>query len=128
MLVLELCFLFQEHVSIPKVQDEKEKFGSENTYALILSSSISARLTSTSRCNSASLASARRVAWIFSKLIPILSFVWVVVNSASAVAFADFRLVSKTAVSAFIRLISCLVLPRFSASYIDIGVSIPSSR
>ena len=41
-----------------------------------------------------------------------LSLVWVVVNSASALAFSDFRLVSKTAVSALIRLISCLVLAK----------------
>lgn len=112
----------------PKIQAEEGNTASGNTYALILSNSISARLTSTSRCNSASLASARRVAWIFSRLIPMLSLVWVVVNSASAVAFSDFRLVSKTAVSALIRLISCLVFPRFSASYKDSGISIPPSR
>ena len=111
-----------------KIQDEWWKPGSDKTYALILSSSISARLTSTSRCSSASLASARRVAWIFSRLIPILSLVCVVVNSASAVAFSDFRLVSKTAVSALIRLISCLVLPRFSASYKVFEISFFSQR
>ncbi len=126
-LARELQFPLQDHVSKPKIQGEEGNAGSKYTYALILSNSISARLTSTSRCSSASLASARRVAWILSRLIPILSLVWVVVNSASAVAFSDFRLVSKTAVSALIRLISCLVLPRFSASYNDLEVSIISS-